>query len=133
MTDAHGRDPSGDVTFHPMPRQISLTAASEHTPPQTTDRPGEREERRVVHRHAVILDVTADDRAHIRAEFRERLVHPSPKFRLDRLQLRLNRVRIVRRKTVKPPLRVVAQLCVKPRKLKLSGLPWPRARRFVAA
>ena len=37
------------------------------------------------------------------------------------------RVRIVRRNTVNVPFRVLAQLCVKPRKLKLSGLPSPRA------
>ena len=46
-----------------------------------------------------------------------------------------SRVRIVRRKTVKPPFRVVAQLCVKPRKLKLSGLLVARSpvRRRLAA
>jgi hypothetical protein len=33
------------------------------------------------------------------------------------------RVRIVRRRTVKPPFRVVAQRCVNPRQLKLSGFP----------
>ena len=80
MADAHGRNPSGDVAPHPMPRQMALAAASEHTPPEATHRSGKREERRVVHRHAVVLDVTPDDRAHIRAEFREGLVHATPKF-----------------------------------------------------
>src|SRR5712691_10341682 len=89
MTDAYGRNPSGDVAFHPMPRHMPLTAASEHTPPQATDRPGEREERRIVHGHAVVVHVPGDHRAHIRTEFREGLVHATPKFELDRLQLRL--------------------------------------------
>ena len=37
------------------------------------------------------------------------------------------RVRIVCRSTVNRPFRVFAQLCVKPRKLKVSGFPSPRA------
>src|SRR5881628_1618116 len=41
--------------------------------------------------------------------------------------------RIVCRSTVKRPLRVFAQLCVKPRKLKVSGFPSPRPRRFWSA
>ena len=89
MTDADGRNPWGDVATHPMPREMSLTAAGEHTPPQATHGPGKREERRIVHRHAVIANVTYHDRTHIRAEFRERLVHATPKFRFDGLQLRL--------------------------------------------
>ena len=45
-----------------------------------------------------------------------------------------NRLRIVCRRTVKRPLlRFVAQMCVKPRKLNVSGLPCPRFRRFSAA
>jgi len=28
MTDAHGRNPSGDIATHPVPRQVSLTAAA---------------------------------------------------------------------------------------------------------
>ena len=31
------------MTSHPMPRQMALTAASEHTPPQSSNGPGERD------------------------------------------------------------------------------------------
>src|SRR5213593_1578426 len=41
--------------------------------------------------------------------------------------------RIVCRSTVNRPFRVFAQLCVKPRKLKVSGFPSPRPRRFRSA
>ena len=44
-----------NITSHPMPRHVALTAAGEHTPPQATHGPGKREERRVVHGDAVII------------------------------------------------------------------------------
>ena len=42
-------------------------------------------------------------------------------------------LRIVCRRIVNPPFRVFAQVCVKPRKLKVSGFPAPRLTRFCAA
>jgi len=60
-----------------MPGQVTLTAASEHTPPQPTHAPSEREERRIIHGHAVVPHVSRDHRTHVRAEFREGPVHDS--------------------------------------------------------
>ena len=62
MANADRRNPSGNVALHPMPRQMTLTATGEHTPPQSGHGPGKREEGLRVHRHPVILDVPTDDR-----------------------------------------------------------------------
>ena len=90
MTDAYRRNPSVNVATHPRPGQTSLAAAGEYSPPQATHRPSKREERRIVHGHAVVLDVAPDHRADIRAEFLKRLVQASPKLDFHGLQLRLH-------------------------------------------
>jgi hypothetical protein len=41
------------------------------------------------------------------------------------------RFEIVMRRTQKRPSRIVAQICVKPRKANVSGFPTPRACRFL--
>jgi len=89
MTNVDTRNPSGHIAAHSMPGQIALAAASEHTPPQPGHRPGEREEGLRVQRDAIVLDVPTNHCPHVRAEFREGMVHATLKLRFQGLQLRL--------------------------------------------
>ena len=78
------------MALHLLPRDVALAAAAKRLPPQPGHAPSKREERRRVHGHAVVPDVAQKNGTHIHADFRNGLVHASPKFELDFLQLRLN-------------------------------------------
>jgi len=83
--------------------------------------------------HAVVADVPSDDGLQVGALFRMESCSRRRSSDLTSFSLACHLLRIVCRSTVNRPFRVLAQLCVKPRKLKVSGLPPPRPRRFCSA
>src|SRR3989442_956685 len=72
MADADGRKPPVDISDHPVPRQgVPLTAAPQDPAPQSPHCRTEGAEGRAVHRHPVVLEVSADDPVQIDALLRD--------------------------------------------------------------
>jgi hypothetical protein len=134
MTDTWCRKPAGDVGAQAAPRQmVAVTPTAQDAPPELGHRFPERVQRGAVQRDTVVPVVPEDDGPQIRALLRDGLRQSLPEHGLHRSQLRLPPRAHRLRSTVNRPFRAFAQLCVKPRKLKVSGFPSPRARRFVSA
>src|SRR5579864_3388695 len=68
MTDTGGRQPAVDEPLHPGPDDAAvLTAARQRAIPEPAHVKPEPMERRLVHGHAVVPDVSTDHRAQPRA------------------------------------------------------------------
>src|SRR5438128_8226293 len=81
MADARGRQPSGDETPEPACGDaVTLTAPPQHAPPGPPDSEPKGVQRRTVHGHAVVADVTRHDRAQVRPLLRDGVVQASPKL-----------------------------------------------------
>src|SRR5438094_36946 len=81
MTDTRTRQPAIDMPLHPRPGQtMTLAAPPKRTQPETPHLLPEGLQRRRVHRHAVVADVSADDAAQPRALFADGAVHAAPQF-----------------------------------------------------
>ena len=90
MTDVRGRQPPGKQGLHTTPGQvIALTATTQHPPPQATDRETEGTDRGTVHRHAVVTDVTENNRTQIGAHGLDGFVQAMPELGFDLSQLPL--------------------------------------------
>src|SRR5215831_13223600 len=90
MTNLSRRKPFHNVAPHPTPRQmITLAATAQHRPPQITHCLVKSAQRRAVHRHPVVAEVTHQDRAQIRALFPNGRVHASPQLLVQGSQLGL--------------------------------------------
>jgi hypothetical protein len=134
MTNTSRRKPSRNIAPHAAPRQVvTLAATAQYRPPQITHCFAKSAQRWAVHGHPVIAEVTQQDRAQVRSLFPNGRVQASPQLFFQSPQLACHLCRIVCRSTVKCPFRVLPQLCVKPRKLNVSGLPSPRLRRLCSA
>src|SRR5258708_27361833 len=90
MTDRSRRKPPRNIPLHAAPRQmVALTATAQHRSPQVSHRPAERAQRRSVHGHPVIAEMTQQDRAQVRSLFRDRRMQTLPQFVFQRPQFRL--------------------------------------------
>jgi len=103
MTNTSRRKPEGKVAPHAAPRQVvTLAATSQHRPPQIAYRPAEGTQRRAIHGHSVIPEVTQQDRAQVSARFPDgrvqaslQLFFQSPQLGLPPLPHRLSQHREV--------------------------------------
>jgi len=90
MTDVRRRKPAGNQVLHSAPGQmVALTAPTQYLPPQATDRETEGTNRRPVHRHAVVVHVTEQDRPQVGAYGWEGFVQPGSEFSFELSQLPL--------------------------------------------
>jgi len=84
-------------------------------------------------RHRVIVEVAGDDLPQPSSLLGNRLMPAPPQSLFDGLQLCPHAVRRDFRLIWNFPRQVLLQIKVKPRKVKVSGLPSPRRLRFAAA
>src|SRR5881296_1827518 len=78
MPDADGRQPPVDVSVHPVPRHgVSSATAAQDLPPQPPHYLAESSESGTVPGHAVVVEVTQDDRSQIGALLRDGAVQAS--------------------------------------------------------
>ena len=90
MTDASRRQPAVDEPPHPVPGDAAVLASSrQRAMPEPADLEPEQVQRRAVHGHAVVADVSTDHRAQPRAHCGNGVVHASSEFGFHRAQLRL--------------------------------------------
>ena len=102
-------------------------------PPASCDLVPERLQCMTIGRHRVVVEVAADDLPQPFALFGNRLVHAPPQRLLDlRSFARMRSVRVFRLMQEFAPADLPL-MKVKPRKLKVSGLPSPRCLRLSAA
>jgi len=79
-----------DQPFHSFPEDSPLLAAAREGPmPETSDLEAEQEQRRGIHGHPVVLQVSLEHTAQPLSDFREGVMHPLPEFGIDLSQLRL--------------------------------------------
>jgi hypothetical protein len=135
MADASGRQIAMDQPFHSFPENSPLLAAmTERAMPKAGDLETEQQQGRSIHRHTVVLEVSPEYTAQPLADFRNGIVHPSLEFGFDFPQFACSLDRWVCRRTVNIPLeRLLPQIWVKPKKLNVSGFPYPRPRRLRSA
>src|SRR5215467_1435001 len=90
MTNLSRREPFRNVAPHTTPRQmITLAATAQHRPPQITHCLAKSAQRRAVHGHPVVAEVTHQDRAQVRSLFPNGRMHASPQFIFQNSQLSL--------------------------------------------
>jgi hypothetical protein len=90
MTNTSRGEPALDITSHAAPwRVVTLTTTAQHRPPQVTHRLTKRAQRRAIHGHPVITEVTEQDRAQVSPLFSNGRVHASPQFLFQSPQLGL--------------------------------------------
>ena len=135
MIDAGGRDPALGKPLHPFPgRPTSLTAAAQRAAPQPDDLKTERAQGTTIHRHTVVTHVPNEHRLQPLPDLGDGIGRRRRSSVFTSCSLACNLERIVCRSTVNRPLLLFfPQMCVKPRKSKVSGFPCPRPFRFPAA
>ena len=83
MTDTCRRKPPRNKTFHTVPRQaVSLTSSSQDCSPEIAHCHAKGSQRRTVHGHSVVAEVTQQDRTQVSPLFRNGRVHALPQFSL---------------------------------------------------
>jgi hypothetical protein len=104
MTDGRRRQPASDEAPHAIPKDAAFVAAPrKRAMPQPPHLGPKEPQRRLVHGHPVISDVSTHHRLQPPAYFGDGFVHPSLKFGFHLIQLRLqpfaNRSRKTTRET----------------------------------
>ena len=134
MSNTGRGKPAGDEPIERRPGEaILLAAPAEAPPPQPFDPTPEGGERLDVVGHGVIGKVASHDLPQPGALLVVRRVQAAAQDLFDLAQLGLQPVARVFRRRENLPFRVRPQMWVKPRKLKVSGLPSPRRSRLTAA
>src|ERR1039458_8766918 len=135
MTDGRQRQPASDEAPHAIPTDATVLAAPrQRAMPEPPHLESKKSQRRVVHGHSVIPDMPTHHRLQPLALFGDGVVHSSLKLGFHLVQLRLQPLAYCCRKTVnRPLLPFFTQICVKPRKLNVSGFPSPRHARLSIA
>src|SRR5437016_14530716 len=135
MTDGRQRQPASDEAPHAIPEDASVLATPrQRAMPEPSHLESKESQRRVVHGHSVIPEVSTHHRLQPFALFGNGFVHPSSKLGFTSFNFVCNLLRIVCRSTVYIPLLLFfTQICVKPRKLNVSGFPSPRRCRLLIA
>jgi hypothetical protein len=90
MTDARQRQPASEEAPHAIPEDAAVLAAPrQHAMPEPAHLESEKPQRRCVHGHSVIPDVSTHHRLQPLALFGDGLVHTTLKFGFHLIQLRL--------------------------------------------
>src|SRR5262249_5013514 len=134
MKDTRFWEPLVNQPVHASPVETrQLAASDEHPMPAFGDLGPECHERSTVRRHRVVIEVAAHDIPKPLPLNRDRLVHGPRISSLTIRSFASMRSRRLFRLTWNLPAWVLPQMKVKPRKLKVSGLPSPRRLRRSAA
>jgi hypothetical protein len=89
MTDGRHRQPAGDETPHAVPEDAAILAAPrQRTIPEAAHLEPKENQRRLVHGHSVIADVSAHHRLQPLTYFGDWFMHPSLKLGFHLVQLR---------------------------------------------
>ena len=129
MADARRRQPSVDVLACVPRSGGDVVYDAGAYAPESTHLSAKGTQRGAIGGHAVVSGMATDHTAQLRSLFRDGVVHASPQFGFDLLQLGLPPLaHCLPQHRELPVLRVFPQMCVKPRKLKVSGFPSPRSR-----
>src|SRR5437588_8646877 len=90
MTDSRHRQPAVDEAPHTIPKDTAILAAPrQRAMPEPPNLEPKDPQRRYVHGHPVVTDVSTHDRLQPFAQFGDGFVHAPPKFGFHRVQLRL--------------------------------------------
>ena len=90
MTDGRQRQPASDEAPHTVPEDASVLATPrQRTMPEPSHSESKKSQRRVVHGHSVIPEVSTHHRLQPLALFGDGFVHPSLKLGFHLVQLRL--------------------------------------------
>src|SRR6266849_4889920 len=90
MSNARGRQPAPSEPPHPLPGDASgLATPPQRATPEPPNLKTERDQRRAVHRHPVVLQMPVDDRAQPSAHLRDGSMQTSPQLGFHLAQLRL--------------------------------------------
>src|SRR6266566_7071953 len=90
MTDGRQRQPAGDETPHAVPKDAAVLAAPrQRAMPEPSHLESKKSQRRVVHGHSVVADVSTNYRLQPLALFGDGFVHTTLKFGFHLVQLRL--------------------------------------------
>jgi hypothetical protein len=90
MTDRRQRQPAGDEAPHAIPKNAAiLTAPRQRAMPEPADSEPKNRQRRLIHGHSVVADVSTYNRVQPLALFGDGFVQPSLKFGFHLIQLRL--------------------------------------------
>src|SRR5882762_2975036 len=90
MTDSRQRQPARDEASHTIPEDATVLAPPrQRAMPKPSDSESKNRQRRLVHGHPVIANVSTHHRLQPLALFGDGFVHSSPKLGFHRIQLRL--------------------------------------------
>src|SRR3989475_7905496 len=90
MSKARGRQPAPSEPPHPLPGDASgLATPPQRATPEPPNLKTERDQRRAVHWHPVVLQMPVDDRAQPSAHLRDGSMQTSPQLGFHLAQLRL--------------------------------------------
>ena len=90
MTDSRPRQPAVDDPPHTIPRDAAVLAASrQRAMPEPPHLEAKEPQRRSIHGHPIVADVSTHDRLQPLALFWDAFVHAPPKLGFHRVQLRL--------------------------------------------
>ena len=127
ITDVRDREPAPGQAGHACPRhERGMAAAHERPPPEARERDAEGLQTRAIERHAVVAGVPSKTARRYRPWSGIGSCTRRHSSVLTSCGFACHLLRIVWHSTVNRPFRVFPQLCVKPRKLKVSGFPSPR-------
>jgi hypothetical protein len=124
-----------DQILEALPRpSAALTAPPQREQPVPRCFTPERVDPPQIPRHRVIVEISSHHLCQPAAGVLNRIVHAPAQLRCNIPQLRRHAFPYRLRFTVNLPLfQIVPQICVKPRKLKVSGFPAPSRFRFPSA
>src|SRR5216683_2833379 len=90
MTNGRHRQPVGDETPHAVPKEAAILATPrQRAIPEASHLESKEKQRRSVHGHSVIADVSTHHRLQPLAQFRDRFMHAPLKLGFPLVQLRL--------------------------------------------
>jgi len=90
MRDSGGREPAGNQAPHPGPGDIAvLTSPTQRAMPEPPNLEPKKADRRAVHGHSIVADVSTNNRAQPAAHFRNGIMHATSELGLHLVQLRL--------------------------------------------
>jgi len=112
---------------------VHAGCAHQRTLPKLSNTDSEHHQAPIVRRHRVVCKEAPDHLSQPFPLFRNRLVPPALQFSFTLCIVVCMRSRRVLRWSWNPPIRFCPQIIVKPKKVKVSGLPCPRSLRLSAA
>src|ERR1700687_6224366 len=90
MTDTCRRKPPSNKAFHTVPRQVvALTASAQDLPPHIAHCHAIGSQRRPIHGHTIVMEMSQQDRAQISPLFPDGRAHALPQYDFELPQLGL--------------------------------------------